>query len=119
MRGSDLGGPAFWKNSKSYQDSSLRWRIFKSICDAGLAILMAALAPALLLMYVVIWLTSPFKNKIIQVSAAFASILAITHLAGVIFEAVAVLGVFAVDLLTGQVVARMDKRERNKLAKAA
>jgi len=27
--------------------------------------------------------------------------------------------VFAVDLLTGQVVARMDKRERNKLAKAA
>ena len=70
-------------------------------------------------MYVVIWLTSPFKNKIIQVSAAFASILAITHLAGVVFEAVAVLGVFAVDLLTGQVVARMDRRERNKLAKAA
>jgi hypothetical protein len=27
--------------------------------------------------------------------------------------------VFAVDLLTGQVVARMDRRERNKLAKAA
>jgi hypothetical protein len=42
-----------------------------------------------------------------------------SHLAGIVFEAVAVLGVFAVDLLTGQVVARMDKRERNKLAKAA
>ena len=54
-----------------------------------------------------------------QVSAAFASILAITHPAGLVFEAVAVLGVLAVDLLTGQVVARMDKRERNKLAKAA
>ena len=39
--------------------------------------------------------------------------------AGVVFEAVAVLGVFAVDLLTGQVVARMEKRERNRLAKAA
>jgi hypothetical protein len=37
----------------------------------------------------------------------------------VVFEAVAVLGVFAVDLLTGQVVARMEKRERNRLAKAA
>jgi len=59
------------------------------------------------------------KYKIMQVSAAFASILAITHLAGAVFEAVAVLGVFAVDLLTGQVVARMDKRERSKLAKAA
>jgi hypothetical protein len=37
----------------------------------------------------------------------------------VVFEVVAVLGVFTVDLLTGQVLARMDKRERNKLAKAA
>ena len=80
---------------------------------------MVIYAPALLLMYVVVWLTSPFKNKIVQVSAAFACILAVTHLAGVVFEVVAVLGVFAVDLLTGQVVARMDKRERNKLAKAA
>jgi hypothetical protein len=58
-------------------------------------------------------------NRIIQVTTAFASILAITHLAGVVFEAVSVLGVFAVDLLTGQVLARMDKRERRKLAKAA
>ena len=80
---------------------------------------MVLYAPALLLMYVVIWLTSPFKNKIMQSTAAFASILAVSHLAGIVFEAVAVLGVFAVDLLTGQVVARMDRRERNKLAKAA
>jgi len=43
---------------------------FKSICNAGLVILMAAFA--LLVMYVVIWLTSPFKNKIMQVSVAFA-----------------------------------------------
>lgn len=31
-----------------------------------------------------------------------------------VFEAVAVLGVFAVDLLTGQVVARMDRRKTSK-----
>jgi hypothetical protein len=84
-----------------------------------LVLVMVLYAPALLLMYVVIWLTSPFKNKIMQSTAAFASILAVSHLAGIVFEAVAVLGVFAVDLLTGQVVARMDRRERNKLAKAA
>jgi hypothetical protein len=80
---------------------------------------MVLYAPALLLMYVVIWLTSPFKNKIMQSTAAFASILAVSHLAGIVFEAVAVFGVFAVDLLTGQVLARMDRRQRNKLAKAA
>jgi hypothetical protein len=80
---------------------------------------MVVYAPALLLAYVVIWLTSPFRNKIIQVTTAFAYILAVSHLAGVVFEAVAVLSVFAVDLVTGQVLARMDKRDRNRLAKAA
>jgi len=71
------------------------------------------------LMYVVIWLTSPFKNRIMQSTAAFGSILAVSHLAGIVFEAVAVVGVLAVDLVTGQVVARMDKRERNNFARAA
>jgi hypothetical protein len=48
----------------------------------------------------------------------FASILSIIHLARVVFETVAVLGVFAVDLLTWQVLTRMEKRKRNMLAKA-
>ena len=114
-----LLGLAFWKNSRSCPRKSRLWRLGKAVIDTGLVMLMVIYAPALLLMCVVIWLTSPFKNEIIQVSAAFASILAITHLAGVVFEAVAVLGVLAVDLLSGQVVARMEKRERNRLAKAA
>jgi hypothetical protein len=114
-----LCGLAFWKNSKSYPLKSRLWRFGKSAVDTGLVLLMFLYAPALLLMYVVTWLTSPFKNKIMQSTAAFASILAVSHLVGIVFEAVAVLGVFAVDLVTGQVVAQMDKRERNKLAKAA
>ena len=114
-----LLGLAFWKNSRSYPRKSRLWRLGKAIIDTGLEALMVIYGPALLLMYVVIWLTSPFKNKIIQGTTAFASILVVTHLAGVVFESVAVLGVFAVDLLTGQVLARMDKREINKLKKAA
>ena len=73
-----LCGLAFWKNSKSYPGKSRLWRLGKSAIDTGLVVLMVVYAPALLLMYVVIWLTSPFRNKIIQVSAAFASILAIS-----------------------------------------
>jgi hypothetical protein len=113
-----LLGLAFWKNSRSYPRKSRIWRLGKAVIDAGLVMLMVIYAPALLLMYVVIWLTSPFRNKIMQSTAAFTSILAVSHLAGIVFEAVAVFGVFAVDLLTGQVVARMDKRGANKLAKA-
>ena len=104
---------------KSYPGKSRLWRLGKSAIDTGLVLLMVLYAPALLLMYVVIWLTSPFKNKIMQSTAAFASILAVSHLAGIVFEAVAVLGVFAVDLLTGQVVARMERRNRKEVAKAA
>jgi hypothetical protein len=114
-----LCGLAFWKNSKSYPQKSKLWRLGKAVIDTGLVPLMVLYASALLLMYVVIWLTSPFKNRIMQSTAAFASILAVSHLAGIVFEAAAVFGVFAVDLLTGKVVARMDKRERNRLAKAA
>ena len=114
-----LLGLAFWKNSRSYPHMSRLWRLGKAVVDTGLVVLMVIYAPALLLAYVGIWLTSPFRNKIIQVTTGFASILAVSHLAGIVFEAVAVLGVFAVDLLSGQVVARMDKRERIKLAKAA
>jgi fatty acid desaturase len=113
-----LLGLSFWKNSQSYPHKSRLWRLGKAVIDTGLVVVMVVYAPALLLMYVVVWLTSPFRNKIIQVTTAFASILAVTHLAGVVFEAVAVMGVFAVDLLTGQVLARMDKRARNKLARA-
>jgi hypothetical protein len=112
-----LLGLAFWKNSQSYPRKSRLWRFGKAVIDTGLVVLMVIYAPALLLAYVVIWLTSPFRNRIIQLTTGFASILVVSHLAGVVFEAVAVLGVFAVDLLTGQVLARMDKR--NKLAKAA
>jgi hypothetical protein len=114
-----LCGLAFWKNSKSYPGKPRLWRLGKSAIDTGLVLLLVLYAPALLLVYVVIWLTSPFKNKIMQSTAAFASILAVSHLAGVVFEAVAVLGVFAVDLVTGQVVARMERRNRKEIAKAA
>ena len=114
-----LCGLAFWKNSKSYPRKSRLWRLGKSAIDTGLVLLMVLYAPGLLLMYVVIWLTSPFKNKIMQSTAAFASILAVSHIAGIVFEAVAVFGVFAVDLVTGEVVARMDRRKRKGVAKAA
>jgi hypothetical protein len=114
-----LCGLAFWKNSKSYPGKPRLWRLGKSAIDTGLVLLLVLYAPALLLVYVVIWLTSPFKNRIMQSTAAFASILAVSHLAGIVFEAVAVLGVFAVDLVTGQVVARMDRRNRKEAAEAA
>ena len=105
-----LLGLAFWKNSQSYPGKSPLWRLGKALIDTGLVILLAIYAPALLLMYVVIWLASPFKTRVLQVAAGFGAALAATHIAGVLFEAVAIAGIFSIDLVTGQVVARMRKR---------
>ena len=112
-----LLGLAFWKNSQSYPGKPPLWRLGKALIDTGLVILLAVYAPALLLMYVVIWLTSPFKNKVLQVSAGFGAALAVTHIAGVLFEAIAIAGIFAMDLVTGQVVARTSKRLRAQVQK--
>ena len=108
--GASLLGLAYWKNTKSYP--LMKWynRFIKSGIDTGIVILMGLYAPALLLMYVVIWLTSPFKNKTAQVTAGFAAGLAVSHIAGVLFEVVMIAGIFAVDLVTGQVLARMQKK---------
>jgi len=114
-----LLGLAFWKNSQSYPHKSPLWRLGKALIDTGLVILLAIYAPALLLMYVVIWLTSPFKNKVLQVSAGFGVALAVTHIAGVLFEAIAIAGIFAIDLVTGQVVARLRKRLNARAQKGA
>ena len=73
-----LLGLAFWKNSRSSPRKSRLWRFGKAVIDTGLVVLMVIYAPALLLAYVVIWLTGPFRNKIIQVTTAFAAILAVT-----------------------------------------
>jgi hypothetical protein len=68
-----LLGLAFWKNSQSYPHKPRLWILGKAVIETGLVVLMVIYAPALLLMYVVIWLTSPFRNKIIQVTPAFAA----------------------------------------------
>ena len=86
----------------------MKWynRLLKAGIDTTLVVAMAVWAPALLIMYVVMWLLSPTKNRVAQIGGGFGAMLVMSHIAGVVFEAVVVLGVFAVDLITGQVLAR-------------
>jgi len=114
-----LLGLAFWKNSRSYPHKSRIWRLGKAVVDTGLVLLMVVYAPALLLMYVVLWLTSPFRTRVVQLGAGFAAALAVTHIAGVVVEAVVIVGIFAIDLVTGQVVARTSRRLRAQTSRVA
>ena len=101
-----LFGLAYWKNTVSYP--AMKWynRLLKTGIDTTLVVAMAVWAPALLIMYVVMWLLSPTKNRVAQIGGGFGAMLVMSHVAGVVFEAVVILGVFAVDLITGQVLAR-------------
>lgn len=106
-----LSSLAYWKNSRSYPQMKWQWRLVKSAIDTALVAVTFVFTPALLLMYIVIWLSWPTKNRVAQASIGFGAVLLLTHLSSVVFEIVAVLGIFAIDLVTGQVVARMKHRQ--------
>ena len=106
-----LAGFSFWKNTKSYGHKPCTWRLSKSLIDTALVVAMAVWVPALMVIYIVKWLTSPFKNRILQATASFAAVLVTGYLA-LTAEILVLMGIFAVDLVTGQVVARYDRHKQ-------
>lgn len=105
-----LFGVAYWKNTKSYPTTKWYIRLVKAIADVAIVVLMAIFCPGLLIAYIAIWLTGPFENKHAQAATGFASMLLFTHLAGVALEFIVIAGLFAIDLVTGQVLVRTNKR---------
>lgn len=92
---------AFWKNSKSYTHKSRNWRLGKSAIDCSLVITAALYLPALLVGWSVMWLARPIKRRGIQVSLAIILGILLSSIGGIALEVLCVLGIFAVDLLTG------------------
>jgi hypothetical protein len=96
-----LFGLAFWKNSKSYIHRSRNWRLVKSAIDCSLVVLAALYLPALLVGWTVMWLTRSLNRRGIQITAAVVLGILFSSIGGVALEVLCVLGIFAVDLLTG------------------
>jgi len=108
-----LAGFSFWKNTKSYGHKPWTWRLSKSLIDTALVVAMAVWVPALMVIYIVKWLTSPFKNRILQATASFAAVLVTGYLA-LTAEILVLMGIFAVDLVTGQIVARYEHQKQRE-----
>ncbi len=96
-----LYGLAFWKNSKSYIYKSRNWRLGKSAIDCSLVITAALYLPALLVGWTVMWLARPIQRRGIQVTLAIVLGILLSSIGGIALEVLCVLGIFAVDLLTG------------------
>lgn len=97
-----LLGLSYWKNSYSYKSyKSTRWCVGKSVIDWALVVLSALFCPALLVGWSVAWITRPVQSRGIQITLAVISGIALSSIGGTALEALCVLGVFSVDLLTG------------------
>lgn len=96
-----LLGLAWWKNSKSYSFKSKQWRLVKSAIDTALVVSAAIWLPALLVGWVVMWLTRPLNRRGVQITVAVILGIVFSSIGGVALEVLCVLAIFAVDLLTG------------------
>lgn len=97
-----LFGLAYWKNTFSYSFKSINWRLGKSAIDCILVVLSALYLPALLVGWVVMWLTRPIQRRGIQITLAVILGIIFSSVGGVALEVLCVLSIFAVDLLTGK-----------------
>ncbi len=97
-----LFGIALWKNKKSYGYKSWNWRFNKSFIDTALVLLAATCLPALLVAWIVMWAVRPFTRRGVQLTLAVLLGVLFSSVGGFALEALCVLGIFAVDLVTGQ-----------------
>lgn len=93
---------AYWKNTFSYSYKPIKWRIGKSVIDCTLVVLSALYLPALLVGWCVMWLTRPLNRRGVQVTLAVILGIMFSAMGGIVLEVLCVLGIFAVDLVTGQ-----------------
>lgn len=91
-----------WKNTISYGFKTIQWRLVKSAIDCGIIVLAALYLPALLIGWCTMWLTRPITKRGVQITLAILLGVAFGTIGGVALEALCLLSVFAVDLLTGQ-----------------
>lgn len=96
-----LFGLACWKNWKSYPFKSRNWRLGKSAIDCILVMLSALYLPAVLVGWTVMWLTRSIQRRGIQITLAVILGILFSSIGGVALEILCVIGIFAVDILTG------------------
>jgi len=97
-----LFGLAFLKNRYSYPSKSTNWKLGKSLVDTSLVIASALYAPALLIGWCSYWLTRFINRRSVQITLAILASVLFGTIGGVALEILCVIGVLAVDTLTGE-----------------
>lgn len=97
-----LFGLSLWQNRRRYQQRSWWFVSIKSAVDTGLVSLLAMKMPAMLCGYVILWLSKPVKGKpMVRTTITTLLGVGISVAANRFMEAVVILGVLAMDLVSG------------------
>src|ERR1035441_299033 len=94
---------SLWRNNRKYKERSRWFRLGKAFLDAALVALLAAFCPSLLIAYCVLWATQFIPgDNVIKTTCSVVAGLSFTLIGGFFLEVLLVLGVFAIDLVTGK-----------------
>jgi hypothetical protein len=94
---------SLWRNNRKYRERSRWFRLGKAFMDAALVSLLATFCPPLLIAYCVLWATQFIPgDHVIKTTCSVVAGLSFTLIGGFFLEVLLVLGVFAIDLVTGK-----------------
>jgi hypothetical protein len=96
-----LGGLLFWRNKRKYARKSVPWLLGKSAVELLILGLTAAFSPALLIVWLVTWVTRPIETPWLRTVIGVLTGVTFGFLSNVAVEVLLILGVFSIDMKTG------------------
>ena len=97
-----LGGLLFWRNGRKYQSNSTLWLLSKSAIEVVLLVGAAAYLPGLLIAWGVLWAVRPIQRPWVKATAGVVFGMLFGFFSNVALELLVLVGVFSIDLKTGQ-----------------
>ena len=92
-----------------YRDKGKMWQATKSIAELGLIITLAWKLPALLIAWIINWLTWPIVNRDVRITVSVFSGIMLSTANQSFLEVILLLSVFAIDRITGGVLRHWNK----------
>ncbi|MGC1580447.1 MAG: hypothetical protein WA766_03135 [Candidatus Acidiferrales bacterium] len=114
-----LLGVCYFKNTRNYRNKTTTWKAGKSLIECGLLVLAAAFAPILLAIYGSMLITQKIQRPAIRVGVGFLTGIGLTLLLSSFLELVVLLGVFSIELLSGDFLGYWQERRDKRLERVA
>lgn len=111
-----LFGVVLFKNYRYYKDRSNSFKLSKTAAETGLLASAAAWMPGLLIVYGSAWATKPLERRpYLRMGIAAVASVVLMVTTTYVLELTVLIGVFAIELLTGDFVRYLDERKQKRI----